>query len=112
MRACVFVAGGGAGTVRVAETIFGDPVTPAAVTVTVPVYAPAAIPVAFAATLTEPAFVPDDGETVSQAALLAATHGIVPPPAFAIETLCGAGFAAPAVAENDNAIVETLSAGA
>ena len=107
---CVLV--GGALTVSVAEIVFGDPATPAAATVTVAVYVPEDIPAAFAATLNVPAFVPEAGETVSQPALLLAVHTNVPPPLFDTETLCGAGFDPPAVPENDNAAVETFSAGA
>jgi hypothetical protein len=53
-------------TVSVTATVFGDPVAPGAVTVTVPVYVPAASPAVFTDTDRAPAPVPLAGDTDNQ----------------------------------------------
>ena len=62
----VNTAGAAAVTVSVTAIVFGDPVAPVELTVTAPVYVPAAIPLRFAPIASAPEFVPEAGDTVSQ----------------------------------------------
>src|SRR4051812_12088695 len=72
--------------------VFGEPVAPVEVTVTAPLYVPALRPERFEAIESVPEFVPDAGETVSQAELLDAVQFIVPAPVLETLTDWAAGL--------------------
>ena len=81
-------------------TVFGEPVAPAvvAVTVTVAVYVPAARPLMMGATESVAGAVALAGVTVSQAASSEAVTSSVPLPVLVTETFCAAGLEPPTVA--------------
>ena len=111
ISACV---GGGvpAAIVRVTAIVAGDPAAPAAFTVTVPLYVPAAMPERFGWIEIEPAPVPEAGETESQPVVVEADQFKVPLPEFAMATLCAEGFAPPTVPAKERLFEATLSDGA
>src|ERR1700754_3843428 len=85
-------------TVSVTSIVFGDPETPAAVTVTLPEYVPGASPAIAAATDKVAGALPLAGVTLSQAASSDVVKLSVPPPVLVTATVCAAGSAPPAVA--------------
>ena len=103
--------GGGSLTVNVTGTVFGDPLTPAAVTVTVALWVPAARPAGFAVTVTAWGAEPLAGATDSHAASSDAVKLSVPPPVFVTSIVLPAGALPPTVAANASDAGDTASAG-
>ena len=99
-------------TVKVTGTSLGDPVAPVAVTLTLPVYVPAARPLTSADTVRSRGAVPDAGVTDSHGASSEAVKESVPPPLLATLSVLDAGLVPPAVAEKDRLAGVTESAGA
>src|SRR4051794_40098353 len=86
-------AGGcGGATVSVTGIVFGDPVAPAAVTVTVAVYVPAPRPVVSAATVRSRGALPLAGATESHAASSDALKLSAPSPLLETVSVLDAGF--------------------
>ena len=98
-------------TVSVTATVLGEPVAPAAATVTSAVYVPAANPVIDGVTVTVPAFVPLPGDTIIQLALSDAVQSIDPLPVFDTANVLAAGDAPPTVALNASVAGVTDSTG-
>ena len=74
-------------TTRVTAIVAGDPAAPAALTVTEPLYVPAARPERLGWIEIEPVPVPEAGETESQAVAVEADQFSVPLPEFEMATL-------------------------
>ena len=94
----VTVGGAGAATVKVTGMLLGDPPAPDAVTVTAPLYVPAARPAMLTPTVTVDGAVPLPGDAVSQEALVPAVHVSAPPPAFVTDNDWLAGLPPPTCA--------------
>ena len=88
--------GGGAVTVRVTGMLIGEPVAPAEVIVTDPLYVPAASPEMSTLTVTVDGAAPLAGVAECQVALPDAAQESVPPPAFVTDIVWEAGLAPPA----------------
>jgi len=87
--------GGGAVTVSVTVMLTDEPVAPAEVIVTVPLYVPAPNPEVSTLTDTVDGATPLAGVAESQGALLDAAQESVPPPAFVTDTAWETGLAPP-----------------
>jgi hypothetical protein len=90
---------GSAPTVRVTLTVWGDPVAPAAATVTVSLYVPAASPAMEVLRVKAEGALPEVEDRVSQDCVLLAVHVSVPPPVLEMFTACELGLLPPAVVE-------------
>jgi hypothetical protein len=84
--------GGGGSTMSVTGIVRGEPVAPAAPTVTLAVYVPGARPVVSGVTVTVPAPVPPAGATLSHGASSDAVQSSVPAPVLATSSVLAAGF--------------------
>jgi hypothetical protein len=105
-------AGGcGGATVRVTGTCFGEPLTPADVTVTVAVYVPAASPATLTEAVRSAGAEPLPGVTDSHDASSLAVNDRVPPPVLLTDSVLVAGLDPPAVALNASDDGVTASAG-
>ena len=103
---------GGAGfTVSATSTVLGEPVAPAAVTVTCVVYVPGASPVIDGVTAMLPGAVPLCGLTDSHGTDSLAVQSRLPPPVLVTAMFCAAGLAPPCVAVKDSVFGETDKAG-
>ena len=103
---------GGAGfTVSETSTVFGEPVAPAAVTVTCVVYVPGARPAIDGVTVMLPGAVPLCGLTESQGTDSLAVQSRLPPPVLVTAMFWAGGLAPPCVAVKDIVPGETARAG-
>ncbi len=98
-------------TVKAMSTVFGEPETPAAVTVTVPVCRPGASPAVDGVTETVRGAASDAGVTVSHGTLADAVKESVPPPELVTLKALVSTVAAPCAALNESAVGETESCG-
>ena len=98
-------------TLSVTLIVFGDPVAPAAATVTAVVYVPAESPAIDGVTVSVAGADPDAGETLSHDTDSDAVKLSVPPPVLVMLAVCAAGLAPPTVALNVMLVAETASAG-
>ena len=105
------VGGAGGATVSVTGTVFGEPVAPGALIVTVAVYVPAARPFVDGVTVTVPGPEPFAGETASQSASSAAVQLSVPVPSLPTEIVFASGLGPPWSAANDSVLGVTPSTG-
>jgi hypothetical protein len=94
-------------TIKVTAIVNGEPCAPAAVTVTLPVYVPAARLATVAEICNVCGAVPLAGETLNHVESVAAVKLSVPPPVFETLTLCAAGFAPPCTAFMLSVVGET-----
>ena len=92
-------------------TVFGEPATPAAVTVTVAVWVPRARPAIDGATDSVAGALPLPGETASHGASSLTVKLSVPPPVLLTATSLEAGLAPPSGAVNVRLAGETASTG-
>ena len=90
-------------------TVFGEPATPAAVTVTVAVWVPRARPAIDGATVSVAGALPLPGETDSHGASSLTVKLSVPPPVLLTATSLEAGLAPPSGAEKVRLAGETAS---
>src|SRR3954452_1184392 len=102
---------GGGVTVSVTGMVFGEPVAPEAVTVTLPLYVPAPRPEMLGVTVSVCGAVPEAGDTVIHVASSEAVNDSVPAPVLDTSIVLAAGSVPPAVAENDRLDGETPSTG-
>ena len=102
---------GGAVTARVTVTVCGEEPAPAAVTVMVSVYVPAARPLVATASPKLAGAVPDAAERVSHDWVFAAVQLRVPLPLFVMAIFCALGLLPPATPEKLSVLAARCKAG-
>ena len=102
---------GPAATLSVTPTVFGDPASEGAATVSVPRFGPTGTPLPFAAIETVASPIPEGGVATSHGWLDVTVHAADADPPVVIEMFCAGGWGDAAVAANVSVAGDTASGG-